>query len=212
MIVENFISGPVSANTYLVIDEKTGDAALIDIGECTAEILAALQDERIRNFRYILLTHGHFDHIDGVAALKKQYPKTPVAIHEADEACLHDDLLSLARGFGCVAQEKLDADILLHDGDTLPFGDGEIQVIHTPGHTKGGVTYCIGGALFTGDTLFYLSIGRTDFPGGSYEELNDSVHKLFALPGDYPVYTGHDRTTSLDFERKHNRFVKWRET
>lgn len=212
MIVENFISGPVSANTYLVIDEKTGDAALIDIGECTAEILAALQDERIRHFRYILLTHGHFDHIDGVAALKKQYAKTPVAIHEADAACLHDDLLSLARGFGCGAQEKLDADILLHDGDTLPFGDGEIQVIHTPGHTKGGVTYCIGGALFTGDTLFYLSIGRTDFPGGSYEELNDSVHKLFALPGDYPVYTGHDRTTSLDFERKHNRFVKWRET
>lgn len=212
MIVENFVSGPVSANTYLVIDEKTGDAALIDIGECTAEILAALQDERIRNFRYILLTHGHFDHIDGVAALKKQYPKTHVAIHEADKACLHDDLLSLARGFGCGAQEKLDADILLHDGDTLPFGDGEIQVIHTPGHTKGGVTYCIGGALFTGDTLFYLSIGRTDFPGGSYEELNDSVHKLFALPGDYPVYTGHDRTTSLDFERKHNRFVKWRET
>lgn len=208
MIIKTFVSGPVSANTHILTDEDTGDAALIDIGECTDEILSALKDGKINNLKYILLTHGHFDHIDGVPELKKHYPDTPVCIHEADAPCLYDDLLSLARGFGEPAREKIKADMILHDGDILPFGKSEIKVIHTPGHTKGGVTYLVGENLFTGDTLFRLTVGRTDFPGGDFDELNDSVMRLFALPGDYNVYTGHNISTTLDYERQHNRFVK----
>ena len=210
MIIKTLPLGAIEANTYILIDEESGSAAIIDAGDCNKKLLEALNDDRIRKIEYILLTHGHFDHIDGVPDIKKHFPDAKIAIHEADAPCLGDDSLSLARGFGRLFSKKVNADIILHDGDSLPFGNDEITVIHTPGHTKGGVTYKIGSSLFTGDTLFYLSIGRTDFPGGSYDVLNDSVMRLFDLEGEYTVYPGHDRTTSLDFERQHNRFVRWK--
>lgn len=210
MIIKTIPLGPIEANTYIVIDEESGSAAIIDAGDCNKKLLADLSDDRIKKVEYILLTHGHFDHIDGVAELKKHFPDAKIAIHEADAACLSDDSLSLARGFGRLFRGKAKADIILHDGDILSFGKKEIKVIHTPGHTKGGVTYMIDDHLFTGDTLFYLSIGRTDFPGGSYETLNDSVCRLFDMEGEFTVYPGHDRKTSLDFERKNNRFVRWK--
>lgn len=210
MIIKTIPLGPIEANTYIVIDEESGSTAIIDAGDCNKKLVEALHDDKIKNIEYILLTHGHFDHIDGVAALKKHFPDAKIAIHDFDAACLSDDSLSLARGFGRLFSKKVNADIILHDGDILAFGKKDIKVIHTPGHTKGGVTYMIDDCLFTGDTLFYLSIGRTDFPGGSYEELNDSVCSLFDMDGEFTVYPGHDRKTSLDFERQHNRFVRWK--
>lgn len=210
MIIKTIPLGPIEANTYIVIDEESGSTAIIDAGDCNKKLLSELSDDRIKKIEYILLTHGHFDHIDGVPELKKHFPDAKIAIHEADAACLGDDSLSLARGFGRLFSKKVNADIILHDGDILPLGKKEIRVIHTPGHTKGGATYMIDDCLFTGDTLFYLSIGRTDFPGGSYEELNDSVCRLFDIEGEFTVYPGHDRKTSLDFERQHNRFVRWK--
>ena len=211
MIVKTIPMGEIQANSHILIDEKSGDAAVIDIGECSGVLIQSLKDEKIKNIRYVLLTHGHFDHIDGVYAFKKNYPQVPVCIHEFDAKCLEDDLVSLRRGFGLPASEgKIHADILLHDGDLLPFGDTEIKVIHTPGHTKGGVTYLIDDMLFTGDTLFCLTVGRTDLPGGDPSELNDSINRLFDLPGDYKVYTGHNRSTTLDRERTGNIYVRRR--
>lgn len=208
MNIKSLPLGPVQANTY-IITEETGHTAVIDAGDCNERLLSLLRDEKIESVDYILLTHGHFDHIDGVAALKKHFPDAKIAIHAEDAPMLCDDLLSLAAGFGLYLKGKTSADIILSDGVILPFGKSEIKVIHTPGHTKGSVTYMIDECLFTGDTLFYLSVGRTDFPGGSYDEINSSCCRLFDLSGEFTVYPGHDIKTNLNFERQNNRFVNW---
>lgn len=194
------------SNTYILKDEETGDVAVIDCGECTPRLLSDLKDE---NVKYILLTHGHFDHINGVCELKKHFPEAKIAIHSLDAECLSDDTLSMGSYFGIYCNEKCEADILLYDGDTIPFGNSEIKVLHTPGHTQGGVTYVYDNNLFTGDTLFYRSVGRTDFPKGSFPVLHASITRLYSLDGDYKVYPGHDKATSLEIERKLNPYVKW---
>ena len=195
------------SNTYILKDDASGDVAVIDCGRCTQQLVDELTGE---NVKYILLTHGHFDHINGVAELKKHFPEAKIAMHSLDVKCLGDDELSMGRFFGIVCNEKCEADILLYDNDTLTFGDSEIKVIHTPGHTQGGVTYVFENNLFTGDTLFYRSVGRTDFPGGSFPVLHASVTRLFSLEGDYKVYPGHEKSTTLEIERKLNPYIKWR--
>ncbi len=206
-MIKAFVAGPVSANCYILKDDATGDTAVVDCGECTKEIQNALKGE---NVKYILLTHGHFDHINGVYELKKLFPKAKIAIHSLDADCLSDDCLSRGSDFGIFCNEKCNADILLYDNDTLPFGESEIKVIHTPGHTQGGATYVYQNNLFTGDTLFYRSVGRTDFPGGSFPVLHASVTRLFSLEGDYKIYPGHDKTSTLELERKLNPYIRWR--
>ncbi len=208
MLIENFVLGPVQANCYVLIDENSGEAAVIDPGDCNFSLMKCLKDSKITKLKYVMLTHGHFDHIDGVGEIKKHFPTASVAIHKEDAACLNDDMLSLARSFGLRSKTDLIADIQLDDGDTLSLGENQIEVIHTPGHTKGGVTYKVDNYLFTGDTLFYLSVGRTDFYGGSFSVLNNSIKKLFALQGDFTVCSGHGEKTSLDYERKNNPYVE----
>ena len=182
MIIKSIPTGPVQANTHIVIDEVSGKTALIDVGECNFLLLQLLDDDKIKSVEYIRLTHGHFDHIDGVGELKKQFPDAKIAISEEDAPMLSDASLSLASLFGLPQKSKIAPDIILHDGDELDFGSETIKVIHTPGHTKGGVTYQIGSDLFTGDTLFFGSVGRTDFPGGSFDVLNNSVCRLCTEP------------------------------
>ena len=195
MIVENFISGPVSANTYLVIDEKTGDAALIDIGECTAEILAALQDERIRNFRYILLTHGHFDHVGGAKEISKASGSCPVYLNDGD--------LELPSRLSCGIYRTA----AYSEGDVITVGEAEFAVMQTPGHSMGSVCLLCGGLLFTGDTLFYRSCGRTDFPGGSPNLMRQSLARLAGMPGNPTVLPGHGPATTLGHERESNPYM-----
>lgn len=155
------------------------------------------------------MTHGHFDHILGVCGLK-EFTGAKVLIHKLDGDCLLDENKSLCSWECPGKQKKMSVDILLSDNDKISIGDAVLRVMHTPGHTKGGVCYIDekDKLIFSGDTLFCLSAGRTDFPGGSTKELFESLKRLRDLPGDYTVCPGHNKATTLDFERKNNRYMR----
>lgn len=191
--------GPIGTNCYILEDEAAKLAAVIDPGDEAEKILSVLKEDGVET-RYILLTHGHYDHTTGVPDLHRALPEAQVYIHKAD-----------AQGAGCrlfpLAGEI--ADLHFYDeGDTLPLGGLTIHVLHTPGHSKGGVTLQVGDVLFCGDTLFAGSCGRTDLNGGSYEEIMQSLKRLGQLPGDYHVCPGHDVTSTLERERKTNPFLR----
>ncbi len=208
MLIKNLILGPVQANCYILTDENSGETAVIDPGECTNALIAALKCEEVKELKYILLTHGHFDHIDGVGELKAHFPSAKVAIHTFDEACLIDDMRSLAKIFGLRQKTKLSSDLRLKDGDKLFLGTKEIAVIHTPGHSAGGVTFKTENCMFTGDTLFFRSVGRTDFPDGDAEVLKESIMKLYSFECDFIVYSGHGEKTTLNYEKNNNPYIR----
>ena len=206
MKIETFPVGIIDTNCYVVTDENSGECLVIDPGDMSAELESALDG---KNIKYILLTHGHYDHILAAAGLK-QKTGAPVAIGKEDADCLHDDDLSRAGLHFPLLQQKINADILLSDGSKLDFGGKKINVIHTPGHTPGGVCYIFEDerVIFSGDTLFRLSAGRTDFETGSDYDMALSLKTLALLDGDYAVYPGHGPETTLDFEREHNPYMR----
>ena len=177
--------GPIGTNCYFLQDEESGLMAIIDPGDDWERILHQVKKAE-GEVKYILLTHGHYDHTTAVPDLVKALPGVQVYIHQA-------------------AQVK---DLNNYDeGDTLSLGSLTIEVLHTPGHSKGSVTLKVGDVLFTGDTLFCGSCGRTDLRGGSYEEIMASLKRLGELEGDFHVCPGHDRTSTLERERKYNPFL-----
>lgn len=201
VISEKF--GSMDNNCSLIIDEKTNQSALVDCNEFSQKMIDMIGDT---NLKYILLTHGHFDHIIGVKSVKEKYG-AQVVISKEDEPMLNSSKLSLA-AFCNAPQNNVDADIIVKDGDEITLGEIKIKVMATPGHTSGSVCYIAENCIFSGDTLFYCSCGRTDFPSGSPEQMMTSLQKLKALDGDYKVYTGHNNLTTLDFERKNNPYMK----
>lgn len=203
MIVKNATFGSIQNNCYLVVDEKTNCSALVDCTEYSQKMLDFIGDT---DLKYIFLTHGHFDHITGVKGVKEKYG-AQVVISNEDAPMLSSAKLSLAAFCGG-EQNVVEPDILVSDGDVVKLNDIEFKVISTPGHTKGGVCYLVGDYIFTGDTLFFCSCGRTDFPGGSPQEIIASLKKIAALDGDLKVMPGHDRLSNLNFERENNPYMK----
>lgn len=197
MNIKTMQVGPLGTNCYLLEDEHTRAAAVIDPGGDGARIEAQLLADGAE-LKLILLTHAHFDHTGGVAELHAAHPEVPVFLHPADAARLGSDV------FPPIGAPT----VPYGDGDVVKLGDLDIQVLHTPGHTPGGVCLLVGDALFTGDTLFQGSMGRIDFEGGSYEDIMASLARLAHLPGDFRVLPGHMDASTLERERKTNYYIR----
>mgnify|MGYP003302665915 CR=1 FL=1 len=199
----------IFANCYVLVDEKTGESAIVDPAYFNEKIEAAFKEAGVGNLKYILLTHGHFDHILGVHGLKEA-TGAKVVIHKDDAEFLTDPDKSLAAGNFPEPQIPVEADITVSDGDELLLGDELIRVISTPGHTMGSICYALENdrVLITGDTLFCMTAGRTDLYGGNERMLIESLKKLIALDGDYRVLPGHNRETTLERERTRNWYIR----
>lgn len=195
MKLETMVLGPLETNCYLLWDEQTMEAAVIDPGASGQKIADRLAQNGLM-LRMILLTHAHFDHIGGLQQLH-ELTGAPVWVSKIDST----DPAEMTHG-------RLIFTNTYEDGDELTLGHIKIHVIATPGHTPGGACFLCGDSLFTGDTLFLESVGRTDFPGGSGAALRASVRKLLSLEGDKTVYPGHDDPTTLSHERKYNPFAQ----
>ena len=196
------------SNCWVIIDEESGEFVLIDpsaTGEAFLEFCEkrGLEKEKLK---YILLTHGHFDHITGADEIR-DITGAPLAVHKADADCLTDPDKNAYRYFFREDLVLRPADIVLCDDDKLNFGKCEIKVMHTPGHTKGSVCYFIENDIYTGDTLFDRSIGRTDLFGGSIFELENSLRKLVGLERDYNIYPGHGSVSTLYKQIKFNPYL-----
>ena len=207
MIIETLAVGPFQSNVFILGDEETREAIVIDPGDDIRDILDILQKNSLKLIN-ILLTHGHIDHVSGVKLLKEATGAT-VFLHKED-MFLYEQLPTQASFFGITADEVVKIDKCLEDGMELGEGILKCSVIHTPGHTPGSVSfYFPSGIVFTGDTLFRWSIGRTDLWGSSHEELMTSIKdKLFKLNDKTTVYPGHGPATTIGAEKRDNPFLK----
>ncbi|MCK9376568.1 MAG: MBL fold metallo-hydrolase [Syntrophobacterales bacterium] len=206
MIQKGLTVGLLEVNCYILGDEKTREAVVIDPGGDEDEILDTLNRNNLQ-LKLIIDTHGHFDHVDANQPLKDA-TGAQIAIHEADGQMLIKPS-SEAMFFTGNRLRLSQADILLKEGDILTFGEYRLKVLHTPGHTPGGISLVLEGHtyVYVGDLLFAGSIGRTDFPGGSYDALINAVKtKIFPLGDNYSVYPGHGPVTTVGQERKYNPF------
>lgn len=194
MEIKTFEAGPLSANNYLLIDN--GEAVLIDCSEYKPEILEGI------NLKYIILTHGHFDHVLGVNQTKKA-TGAKVLIHQNDVERMEETTAIMAT-FGLMGAETPQADKFIKDNDTIKFGNTELKCVHTPGHTEGSMCYLVDDCLFSGDTLFKDFYGRCDLPGGDFDKIIESIKKLFTLNDEIKVYSGHGEETTIEYEKKYN--------
>lgn len=203
--IDYFVVGPIATNCYLIEDEATGALAVIDPGDRSDDLLFEI-DRRGGKLDYILLTHGHYDHVMNVAALCAEY-------HPAVCVC-EDEMELLQKGLynrSSVHNIRLNSftvDRMLHDGDHISLGESDILFLHTPGHTAGSGCYIVDDCIFSGDTIFCESVGRTDFPTSSPRAMQRSVERIKNLDGDYAMYPGHEMFTTLSHERRFNPFMR----
>jgi hydroxyacylglutathione hydrolase len=206
LIIESLTVGPIQANCFVVGCEDTRKAAVIDPGDEADRILMSLAEHSLK-VEAIINTHGHFDHV-GANRRMKEATGAPIIIHAADAGMLQS-LAASAASWGMTAENSPDADRNVEDGDEISVGNITFRVLHTPGHTPGGISLYADGVVFVGDALFAGSIGRTDFPGGDYGTLINAIqNKLFTLPDDTVVYAGHMGTTTIGREKRTNPFAR----
>ncbi len=207
MPINTYIAGPIDANNYLVYDNASRDAVLIDCSDYMPDLILFTEQKRI-NVKYILLTHGHFDHILGIPEMQKK-ENIPVLINEKDLFLTQhlSEMLCHFRINSDVTSVRIDK--FIDEQTPLKVGNYSITTLSTPGHTPGGQSYYVDGKLFSGDSLFKHSIGRTDLEGGNHSQLINSVKtKLFTLPPKTVVYPGHVDFTTIEDEIKNNIFVR----
>ena len=204
MELKSFPNGIFGATTYLIWDKNTSDGAIVDCTSSIDEIEKIIKKEKI-NLKYILITHGHFDHVYCLNKMKEKFKDALILMHKDDVKLLNH------LGEQCSMADVEEVEIPCIDGfldensRNLKLGENEIKIIHTPGHTEGGVCYLINDIMFSGDTLFRDSIGRCDLYGGDYNKIEKSIkEKLFNLPDNTVVYPGHGQKTTIGHEKKFN--------
>ena len=202
--IKTFVLGDICTNTYLVKDIETGKLAVVDPA-CESKMLIDAINEW-GELEYILLTHGHFDHIGGVASLVEKF--NPKVVIGNDELNLLNTPSLNGSAWHNLHIDIIDVDLVLEDNEVFTLGNTEIKYITTPGHTSGSGCYIVDDVIFSGDTLFCQSIGRTDFPTSNGKDMMLSLMKLNDLKGDYTVYPGHDVSTTLENERKYNPYMR----
>ena len=208
MIIDTVVVGPFATNCYIVGSESTKEGIIIDPGDEAGVILERVSEIGL-DIKLIALTHGHIDHIGALKAIKEA-TGAELAVHTDDAKSLRGKggLIISMLVSGLAYPKPPSPDRLLEDGDSLYIGDLHLKVLHTPGHTPGGICLAGEGVVFSGDALFNYGIGRTDLPGGSYRQLIESIQtKLMVLPDETIVYPGHGRETSIGTERSGNPFL-----
>lgn len=204
--VETVVNGPFVQNTFILVDSETMDAVIVDPG-LDHELIAERAEALSVTVREILCTHAHIDHIAGAQPLKERFG-VPLAIHEEERAWV-EGMETQSQMFGIGKVEAPEVERWLQEGDTVMVGEVAGKVVHTPGHSSGGVTFQFGKILIVGDTLFAGSIGRTDLPGGSFRVIIESIkEKLFPAGDDAVVYSGHGPATNIGEERRYNPFLR----
>lgn len=200
--IKTFVTKAMSTNCYVLSDTENQINAIIDPGERLPELEEYLENTP-GTVEYILLTHGHFDHITFADYYRNKY-NSKIVIYIDESKFTENNTINLSKFFG-ISIEAFKADILVSDGDELPFGSNKIKVMHTPGHTQGSCSYITNNMIFSGDTLFAGSFGRTDFPTGDYSMLMNSLDKLLSLDDDLTVYPGHGESTTIKREKLQRR-------
>lgn len=208
MNLEIYHTGPFQVNTYVLKDPVSKEAVLIDVGG-SFEVLKSALDKDGYKIKFILNTHGHFDHVLGEAEVQKNYPEIPIYMHK-DDISHFSRLKEEMAYFGCKSDaEPLKLNEFIDENSSLNIGSNAIKIFHTPGHSKGSLSYYADGMLFSGDALFRRDIGRTDFYDGDYDTLINSIKtKLLTLPEDTQVYPGHGAKTTIREERLYNTYLK----
>jgi glyoxylase-like metal-dependent hydrolase (beta-lactamase superfamily II) len=205
VIVEKLVVGPFASNCYIVGSQSNKGGMIIDPGDEAKQILKRVKDLEL-DIKFIVLTHGHIDHTGALKEVR-EVTGAKVAIHGDDAKSLKNQLVAVA--FGLSYPTPPPPDRLLKDGESLDIGDLHFEVVHTPGHTPGGVCLLGEGVVFSGDTLFNYGIGRTDLPGGSSSQLMNSIQtRLMTLPDNTVVYPGHGAATTIGAERTGNPFLR----
>lgn len=205
--IAQLVIGMLHTNCYLVVGANTGEGMVIDPAVYDDRIPEILEEMEMKSLRYILLTHGHMDHILGVNAVKAKFPEAQIVGPKGDAEFFTNPYLSLAERFG-QHQDPIPVDRFVSEGDELPFDNYRIKVVETPGHTDGSSCYLLGDIMFSGDTLFRGSMGITTHPTGDADLERKSLQKLKNLPGDYKVLPGHGALTTLQQERENNIYMR----